>query len=516
MDIRKPYRLKMRLLAEALERKYIKIELYGRDDNFRYQRISVFYDAAALKPGVVYLIPAKDWRAEYGEIPEVGFVILGRILLEDVPRHSASIQILDPVSIFQVLDTLQELFGLFDEWNQKLQTALNGERPLDMIIKASEKIFRNPMFIHDNYFFVLAHSEQLKNAGIWEDDLKTGRPVVRSAIRNDFQLDQEYLEGLSVKKTVLFSANQRGYQILYHNLYNENRYIGRVLVEELVNLIQPGDYDVMEYLSEFLQETIKTKGLTGRDYDGQLDQNIRQLLNGQMSDNQNLFLMMDQKGWKQEDAYRCLKLMPNQTESYLVSNTAIIDRLHVLLPNCYTLLYEESAVVIVNMTETEKSIQETVAGLAVFLRDNLIKLGISSEYRNFFQLRSGYKQATIALEQGRRSGSMYWYHYYEQYIVEYVGDTMADEMPVELLLSGALNLLKKYDADNHTELFNTLKVYLRMERNLLRTAKTLFIHRSTLSYRIERIQAITGVDLDNEKERLKLLLSFALEEYIRR
>ncbi len=92
---------------------------------------------------------------------------------------------------------------------------------------------------------------------------------------------------------------------------------------------------------------------------------------------------------------------------------------------------------------------------------------------------------------------------------------MTAQMPVEMLISGTLNTLKSYDAENNTELYSTLRTYLRMERNLLQTAKKLFIHRSTLSYRIDRIQSITGINLDDEKERLKLLLSFALEEYIK-
>ena len=515
MNLQKPYKLNMRLLAEALERKYIKIEFYARESSCRFDRVGAFFCESALKGGVVYLIQAEDWKKEYGELKNCEFISLGRIPFDEIPKEQSFIQIIDASSAFYILDILQELFCLFDEWNQQLQAALNSQKPLDQIIKASEKVFRNPMFIHDNYFYVLAHSEQLKNASIWENDLKTGRPVVRSMIRNDFQLDQEYLEGLSEKKTVLFSANQRGYQILYHNLYNENRYIGRVLVDELVNLIQPGDYDVMEYLAEFLEETIRVKGLTRGDYDGQLDQEIRQVLKGQLRDNQNLLRLMDQKGWKQDDTFRCMKLIPNKSEAYLVSNTAVIDHLHVLLPSCYTLLYEESAVVIVNMTRMDKTITEIVTGLAVFLRDNLMKLGISSEYNDFFRVKNGYQQATIALEQGQRSNSMYWYQYFENYMVEYVGETMAAEMPVEMLISGALNILKRYDADNNTELYNTLKVYLSLERNLLQTAKKLFIHRSTLSYRIERIQTITGINLDNEKERLKLLLSFALEEYSR-
>ncbi|MDO4492210.1 MAG: hypothetical protein Q4B85_14210 [Lachnospiraceae bacterium] len=150
MDLQKPYKLNMRLLAEALERNYIKIEFYGKEDQLRFDRIGAFYDAKALKSGVVYLIRAEEWKTEYGEVPGCGFIIQGRIPLEEVPATTSSIQILDSCSSFRVLDILQELFSLFDEWNQRLQGALNSQKPLDLIISASEKIFRNPMFIHDN------------------------------------------------------------------------------------------------------------------------------------------------------------------------------------------------------------------------------------------------------------------------------------------------------------------------------------------------------------------------------
>ena len=63
-----------------------------------------------------------------------------------------------------------------------------------------------------------------------------------------------------------------------------------------------------------------------------------------------------------------------------------------------------------------------------------------------------------------------------------------------------------------TELYRTLKVYLELERNVLQTAKTLFIHRSTLFYRLERIQKLADVDYEDARERLVLQLSFQILE----
>ena len=107
---------------------------------------------------------------------------------------------------------------------------------------------------------------------------------------------------------------------------------------------------------------------------------------------------------------------------------------------------------------------------------------------------------------------MYWYYYFDSYVLDYIYDCASREMPMELLNSSALRKLKKYDAENNAEFYHTLEVYLKFERNVLRTSKELFIHRSTLSYRLDRIKKLINVDLDNPIERLKLLLSFYMEE----
>ena len=73
-------------------------------------------------------------------------------------------------------------------------------------------------------------------------------------------------------------------------------------------------------------------------------------------------------------------------------------------------------------------------------------------------------------------------------------------------------ILQEYDQTHTSELNLTLKTYLENERNLTRTSELLDVHRSTLLYRISRIEKLTGADLDQPQVRFDLLLSYALEE----
>jgi len=64
--------------------------------------------------------------------------------------------------------------------------------------------------------------------------------------------------------------------------------------------------------------------------------------------------------------------------------------------------------------------------------------------------------------------------------------------------------LADYDRKRRTNFVQTLEVYLDEGGNALQTARRLFIHRSTLNYRLEKIRQLIGVDLRDPKVRLNL------------
>ena len=65
--------------------------------------------------------------------------------------------------------------------------------------------------------------------------------------------------------------------------------------------------------------------------------------------------------------------------------------------------------------------------------------------------------------------------------------------------------------DSGPELLQTLEVYFEHNGNLAQASDALFIHRNTLSYRLERISEISGLDL--EKPETRLAVELALHIY---
>jgi purine catabolism regulator len=73
-----------------------------------------------------------------------------------------------------------------------------------------------------------------------------------------------------------------------------------------------------------------------------------------------------------------------------------------------------------------------------------------------------------------------------------------------------LGPLEEYDARHSAELIDTLEGFFRCNGNHARAAEMLHLHRNTLLYRLERIEALTGRDLSDAETRLSMQLALKI------
>ncbi len=380
------------------------------------------------------------------------------------------------------------------------------------MLLASLDIFGNPMFIHNTDFYILSCPRYVQGMTVWERDSRTGHNMVPLSLIHDFKADTEYLDTLSKKAPDLFSAEQRGYRILYVNLWNGSRYEGRICVDEIQSELQKGNYLALEYLGHFIELAIKHKSLFSLSMGNDMDRFFNEYLDGTIGDNQRILNYLYFLHWKQNDRYLCLRLETEQRDINMLSAAATLGHIETQIPSGHAFLYRHSIAVVVNLSYGHSSASEVISSLAILMREGLLKMGASSEIHDFMLVPQGYIQASAALDLGRKSDSMTWCYRFDDYLLEYLLKKGRQEIPPQLLCSEKLLLLKKYDDKNKTDLYHTVKVYLELERNILQTANELYIHRSTLFYRLDRIRKIAGIDFEDSRERLILRLSFYILE----
>ncbi len=78
-----------------------------------------------------------------------------------------------------------------------------------------------------------------------------------------------------------------------------------------------------------------------------------------------------------------------------------------------------------------------------------------------------------------------------------------------------LGRLIEHDQQHNAELVETLDAFFVCHGNLSQTASRLHIHRNTLTYRLDRIAAITALDLSDADARFSLQLALKLRPVMR-
>ena len=502
----------MQIIADALDRELKKIEFYAAGDTCRLEGIRLYAPNKPLNNHYVYCVQNSDVTKSFTSYSNTAFIVLGRTDPAYFSYDSPVIQVIDESSFLEIFNLIQDLFEMYKNWDWKLQRALYSSKPLDEMILASMEIFQNPMFIHDANFFVLADPKHAHGMLEFATDPRTGRQMVPMPLINDFMVDEVYLEGMKAKGSIMFPAEQRGYQILYFNLWNNGHYEGRILIDEIQRPIQPGDFYTLEYLGQLVQQCIKMKKLILMSMGNDIEQFFIDFLDGKITEERSVIHYLNFLNWNHYDRYLCLSIVSDQQEYNTVSALATLGQIEAQVASGHAIMYNNSIVVIVNLSYPANTAADILSKLALILRDGLLKVGISSEITDFMLLPQAYKQANVALDFGRTSRSTCWYYYFADYMLDYMIDCASREISIRLLCADSLYELQKYDTENHTDLYNTLRIYLRQNRNVLQTSKELFIHRSTLMYRLERIYKITGIDLADPKERTKLMISYYMLE----
>ncbi|HEX5849967.1 MAG TPA: helix-turn-helix domain-containing protein [Rubrobacter sp.] len=66
--------------------------------------------------------------------------------------------------------------------------------------------------------------------------------------------------------------------------------------------------------------------------------------------------------------------------------------------------------------------------------------------------------------------------------------------------------VETYDLEHNSDLLRTLRVYFAANTNTSEAADRLYLHRNSLTYRLARVEHLTGLDLKDHRARLALQL----------
>lgn len=141
-----------------------------------------------------------------------------------------------------------------------------------------------------------------------------------------------------------------------------------------------------------------------------------------------------------------------------------------------------------------------------------LHLGIGSKMADFRNIILSYKRAIAACKMAKQFN--YPQIYFDDMGVYQLLFIIEDQGVLKQMYRSMLGVLIDYDQKHNTQLEETLYQYLKFDSNQKAMAESLFMHRNTINYRLNKIKELTECQLDSFEEKMPYMLAFYIKEIV--
>lgn len=460
--------------------------------------------------GWVYLLDGSGGFPENMAVPERILFILCGGMQGMVSMHGAVIALEEKEKLSEVLNALVRAFRFYGEWEQRLTELRSGTGTVEDMLEVSFPVLGNPMLLLLGHDFTI---EERVGTEIMSDRypfLGSGQEHMEYV--NAVLQDPRYEEKHQSVDCYWGPDYITGFRSLNWNIRKGGETTHCLCLLEYKKQLTKADGDLLEILGRNIKYVLQSREGRGGRRDESLHKILRRILSDRTLDYMEASRYLTSMGWQREHQYLCLLYQLTYLDRGNLPTNSICNFMEEQYRGCSSFTYEGDIVNFFDLTVTGLPLDEITSRLKPFIRDSYLKAGYSRVMEGHIGLRRQYIQSCLALDVGGRRKPYLWIHHFNQIAMPYILEQITRKLPGSMLCHEKLLVLRKMDKENGTEYMKTLRTYLDQQQNAVRTAKELYIHRSTFLYRLEKIKEILESDLDDTEELLYLNLSFRLLE----
>lgn len=390
-----------------------------------------------------------------------------------------------------------------DEFNRLFLEGTSEYRSLENLFERAGRILGNPIALYDEDFHYMYSSTSEESDFIIVDDYEKYVPNIISRY--------EYMK--QKRKNVEY--------IRKINILNQCTFY--LVVSEVNGPLRDLDFITLDSLMPLLLYVL-TKTVTDKNMEKKYHRDLEyRLLNGSLSEAEEDDVASLLKLGMTED-YRvvtCYLKTENYKDNFAVFQRkkmeviekAILD----FVPREYIYCNLNQVIYILkeNRKEGKLDLRKKLEEFQRMIQDQLKEekskyeflIGVGNKVKGYHNLKESFADSKIAIE-------------YIDVIRKIVGDTnktvvdcsrlgffhifasIKDEKQLRTYIPDAVHEIYQYDIQKNGELIDTLECYLDHKQSIRKTSELMGVHARTVSYRLQKIVKLTGMDFDNIAEML--------------
>jgi hypothetical protein len=511
------------ILFYVLERQYPVAYPPKPGPSLAIRGIKLIDSAEPLEPDLLYITDDPGALGEVGDPLSAAFLLVGaEAELPDRFGEAAVAFIREPLSPVKILEQAFSWFIALQDWDLRLKDAHFNAAGYAGLFRIVQEIFDRPFCLVDrNFFYVAYTTDFLAATKLYESGCVPTQMTMESI--NELLMDGgEYYRVSEYREPFLYPSDPAPVQWLCFNVFNGSHYEARLVADADANSSNiSGQLQLVAHFGGYIKKILirTADDLVARKQQDPLHQLVRnQFLESADITEKTAASVLKDAGWRIDDSYVAAMFHIPDEQEFKYGSLYLCRRLEEDFLRSCAIARPPHIVWIINAGDTVEKPGKTAGNIhrslgqviAYIVREFNCKAGLSDAFTNFLDQRHGYIQAAAALRLGQKRDPHLWVYRFADYKTEYMVERICGELPGDCLVHPAVLALRDHDRRYGTSFVKTLREFVNARYNMTAAAEKLFIHRTTLIRRLEKMQDLTAMDLASPREQFHLAVSLAL------
>lgn len=501
-------KLNLDILADYLP-PYCRARRYGPQDRQLRFSMPLPYEAGRpMEPDTLYLAPASALQKK----PPAGAAVIcvgGQVPQSWLTGGTQLLHLAGVSDIYAAYHDILSVFNRFQQWDDALREELDNGTDFRFrhLLHIGSELLQKEIGISDQVLRGVFRSViTFDNAGSCRCTVEEPNSIIDAGhlekIREASRLERQ------IRTPYLSMAPNLDMDYYCYNMYPQGHFLGCISIAAGSQPFRESDFALSDHLFAYLckgyQQHIYTFGQRATPEAAAL----KKLLDHQpLTETEQHALTL-----RQNEMFFCLKLKEKRGSRSLLKEYMCTSIGASVPCDLYATIHHEEIVCLLRMNQSEYDEDHWLQETQIFL-DYLDRMGylcgISDSFRDYRELETHLQQASYAVEQGYREGGKTM-NLFSDYLLQYILCECSVHIPADTIYSSTLRQLIERDRQRGSDYLHTLDVFLQSECNASKTAEQLYIHRSSLMKRLDKIQKVLNMDLEDPDVRLYLRICLRL------
>ena len=410
------------------------------------------------------------------------------------------------INAFTILRQVQEVFTKYNKLERELLDALLTKASIRAVMNACASFMECQVSLYDIEFRMLDYSDNYPPDDddiIWRKTLAAKHSILPMIPREKVKM--------LPNKSMYFPRStflEVGGDIRRHlNIafdYGDSR-VATLIFWEVKKIISPNQQWLADYIADIIHPFIMERYNTNSGMRNYFRTCLVTAFRNANTDSTYLITNLTRFGWSPNDDYQIiLVVLPkeNSNSSHFLYN---YENVFADAHSDVIALRHDDFILLLLHNGACKILSQCLPALDKQLMLDDGSCSIGQLFCDFTQLRLQYDLAKLPLRGKPPDGCRI--RYFRDILEPHLVSVLSSCFPLQAVCHRAAVRIHEYDIANGTDFLFSLETYLMNNKSLMAASEKLFIHRSTLTYRLNAIEKITPMQLDDPRERLHILLS---------